>query len=245
MVNVIMTQAAASSYVLTTLKHIFQCGSLNDVSDYVATSAAKTKERTSTKAKEEGPGAREIPATLTSAQQKQQDHDEGIPGLEPSSSSASSIYAVPSREALEELVRDSKGTRRRGLFDMDRLFACGSMADHEDVLDEAEEVSVFSRSALRSKSKRKQLQYQDQMRMCCSGQNPMAQVDDAYHYMIHLSPPREHLKSSATSPGQDTIELRKTMSDSMSHLPEGRRSSSESVATTEEKEPVPASKATE
>jgi len=69
-----------------------------------------------------------------------QDDHEAAPGLEaaPSGASVSSrasshnqhtIYALPSREVLEEMVRDSEHTRRQGIFDLDRLWSCGGGVD--------------------------------------------------------------------------------------------------------------------
>ena len=102
------------------------------------------------------------------------DHDndntvtDEVPGLEDAqSSSSSSIYVVPSREALEDMVRESQSTRRQGLFDMDRLFICGGreiernlqremQPEMEDPFlgDDATTGSFFSRCATKKSSDR-------------------------------------------------------------------------------------------
>lgn len=102
---------------------LFQCGGVPSTASAVGEPWIATKETTISHPEDDN-------------ENENPNNDEKTPELEPSFSSGSntsSIYVVPSREALEEMVRDSEYTRRQGLFDMDRLWACGS---RQAVLDE-------------------------------------------------------------------------------------------------------------
>jgi len=223
-----MTQSTPSSYLFQALKEVFQCGSLNDVSDYVATTvtSASTNARTNKNKPVAG-----------GTNNRQEEQEAELPGLQRASSSASSIYVVPSREALEELVRDSRGTRRQGLFDMQRMFACGSREqavddDHDVVMTKDIETSSdaagsgFSRSANRRHPRRESIG--SSSAHSCSGPHPAAQVDDAYHLRIHLSPPKPAGAGAWPKNHHDNsvdYEWRRTMSDTMSQLPESKSTS--------------------
>lgn len=169
-------------------------------------------------------------------QDTEQQADE-IPGLEDAQSSSSSIYVVPSREALEEMVRESHSTKRQGLFDMDRLFSCGStesvlhegeqLSPHEliravtdDAKDDATIASVFSRSAPRNES-HTSLASQCTVKTSTTGHlNPKPILEEgSYRIRIRMSAaPQERIFRPCSHDSDDEssqISLRRAVSESM------------------------------
>jgi hypothetical protein len=234
------SSSAPSSYLLTAMKQMFQCASLNDVSDYVKSSTT-------------------APASAKRSSSKNDQHTMSPPGLDEadgsgSASSSSSIYVIPSREALEEMVRDSRSTRRQGLFDMDRLFACGGggggmhhehiVADQDDYENEflgmqddmddslgTSSGSVFSRSGAKKSTKKKKNKKSattsaQQLQQDFHPHHDIDENDDAYHFKFHVSPPRKDEqyhqphKQYTYQGDHPSITPRRTMSDTMSQLPE-------------------------
>lgn len=246
-----------SSILLTALQQVFQCGALNDVSDYVVTTTAQTgKFRTpsETIAAPTPPPSASSSATTTRPNNEQDEcstNQEHVPALQPSHSSTSSIYVVPSREALEEMVMSSRSTRRQGLFDMDRLFSCGSResvteddldhhdddVDDDDAADPASTSSLLSRSASKTSSgnestiqrgdsiQRRRHQQQRRQRP----HEEMNSRDVEYRFKVQLSPPRTDVRHQMYTTNVGTSErdqwdytLRKTMSDSLQQLPSAK-----------------------
>ncbi len=105
---------------------------------------------------------------------------------------------------------------------MDRLFACGSRETVVDDFGDHDETHNSSTSSVFSRSVSRRSKEGRQCRDGSTKRQPGEDDSEAYHFKIHLSPPRTEFSPMQYSFEGDQSEyaLRKTMSDSLRQLPE-------------------------
>jgi hypothetical protein len=129
--------------------------------------------------------------------------------------SSANKYRVPSREELEEIARNSSShvLYPRSSVGLRRALCACTSSSEDSVLNEEDDDDIRIPNS-----------------PATSHSTPLSQKgekDESYHYVIRMSPekPRHHPHKRYTYAGDHPeLTLRRTQSDSLSQLPEGRTS---------------------